>query len=578
VFASPVQALARRSDTAGDRLAIRVAGASRIGTRERNEDFHAWVAAEGDELDTKGVLLAVADGVGGVVGGREASESSVRGLLADYYGTPDTWEVARSLDMVLQSLNEWVLGQGAASKEMAGMATTLSALVVRGSRYYAAHVGDTRIYRLSRDGLMQLTQDHVWDRPGMGHVLRRAIGLDTHLVVDYADGEIDEGDRFLICSDGVWEPLGADRLRDILGRDHDPQRLADALVDEGVRSGSGDNATAIVVHVDHVAKHGWRDALQVDLPVPKRLKPGAMIGGFEVLDLLHESRATLLYRVRNAGSGQVFALKTLQPLLAEDRASREGLLAEEWLAKRIVSPYFPQVVPQPAGRRQALFYVMSYHEGPTLQARIDRGDHFQVDELGRIGVQMAKGLSALHRLSVLHRDIKPANVLQCPDGSLRILDLGVALAGGVPYPELSGNPGTPSYMAPELFRGESASAQSDVYAAGVMLYYLATRHYPYGEIEPFQMPRFGEPLPPTRYRPNLPEWFENLLLRAVARDPRHRFETAEEFLVALERGERSPLDRPRRMPLIHDKADRWQATALALLVVNLLLLYLLIFR
>lgn len=578
LIARALAAVPMPSPPSGDRLAIRVAGASLRGTRERNEDFYAWVAAEGDELDTKGALLAVADGVGGLRGGREASETTVRGLLADYYGTPDTWEVARSLDTVLQSLNEWVVGQGAASSDMAGMATTLSAVVVRGARYYIAHVGDTRIYRLSRDGLAQLTQDHVWDRPGMRHVLRRAIGLDTHLAVDYIDGELEEGDRLLVCSDGVWEPLGQERLRDLLARDDDPQRVADALVGEGVRSGGGDNATAVVVHVDAVSRRGWRDSLSADLPVPKRLKPGTQLDDYEVLDLLHESRATLLYRVRHAASGQIFALKTLQPLLADDPTSREGLLAEEWLAKRIVAPYFPQVVPQSSGRRQALYYVMTYHDGPTLQARIDRGDHFQVDELGRIGAQLAKGLSALHRLSVLHRDVKPANLLQCADGTLRILDLGVALAGGVPYPELSGNPGTPSYMAPELFRGEPASARSDVYAAGVTLYVLATRRYPYGEIEPFQSPRFGDPVPPTRYRPNLPEWFENLLLRAVARDPERRFETAEELLVALERGERSPLDRPRRTPWVHDRATRWQATALALLVINLLLLYILIAR
>jgi serine/threonine protein phosphatase PrpC len=576
--ARAVAAIPMRPQRSGDRLAIRVAGASARGTRERNEDFHAWVAAEGDELDAKGALLAVADGVGGARGGREAAESCVRGLLADYYATPDTWEVARSLDTVLQAMNAWVVGQGAASSDMAGMATTLSALIVRGARYYIGHVGDTRIYRLSRDGLAQLTQDHVWDRPGMRHVLRRAIGLDTHLAVDYLDGDLEEGDRLLLCSDGVWEPLGPERLRDLLAGGDDPQRAADALVDAGVRSGSGDNATAVVVHVDAVSRRGWRDSLRADLPVPKRLKPGARLDDFEVLDVLHESRATLLYRVRHASTGLTYAVKTLQPLLADDAASREGLLAEEWLAKRIVAPYFAQVVPQPAGRRQSLYYVMTYHEGPTLQTRVDRGDHFQVDELGRIGAQIAQGLSALHRLSVLHRDVKPANLLQCHDGSLRILDLGVALAGGVPYPELAGNPGTPSYMAPELFRGEPASVRSDVYAAGVTLYFLATRHYPYGEIEPFQTPRFGDPVPPTRYRPNLPVWFENLLLRAVARDAERRFETAEEFLVALERGERSPLDRPRRTPLVHDRATRWQATALALLVINLLLLYILIVR
>jgi serine/threonine protein kinase len=112
-----------------------------------------------------------------------------------------------------------------------------------------------------------------------------------------------------------------------------------------------------------------------------------------------------------------------------------------------------------------------------------------------------------------------------------------------------GNPGTPSYMAPELFAGEQAGTAHDLYAAGVTLYHLLTRKYPYGEIEPFQHPKFGEPVAPTRYRPDIPGWLENVLLKAVAKDPAQRFETAEEFLLALERGATRPLNRPPVTPL-----------------------------
>jgi protein phosphatase len=162
---------------------------------------------------------------------------------------------------------------------------------------------------------------------------------------------------------------------------------------------------------------------------------------------------------------------------------------------------------------------------------------------------------------------------------LRILDMGVALAAGVPYPELQGNPGTPSFMAPELFAGEAAAPETDVYAAGVSLYHLLTRKYPYGEIEPFQQPRFGDPTPPTRFRPDIPRWLENVLLRAVARDKRQRFETAEEMLLALEHGEARPVSVPQRTPLWQrHQTARWQALFVASLVINLLLLYLLLVR
>lgn len=560
-------------------LEFAVGHATRTGKRERNEDFVGVVTPESDELAARGALLAVADGVSGEGAGREAAEYAVRGLLADYYATPETWEVPQALDRVLSAVNRWMIGQGAVDKSRAGMATTLSLLVLRGNRYTVGHVGDTRIYRLRNHEMALLTQDHVWDRPDMRHVLKRAVGLDQHLMVDYADGDLLTKDKLLICSDGVWEALGNKRIHELLLLHEDPQRMADALVDTALEAGSADNATALVARIDAVATEGWRDMLcaYVRLPVPPRLKPGGVIDGFEVLSLLHESRATLLYKVRGE-SGQVCALKTLQPALAEDRESSEGLLAEEWLAKRLVSRHFPQVVPLTATARHHLYYVMTFHVGATLQQHMDSGKHFTVAEVVHTGTQIAKALGVLHRLSIIHRDIKPANLLRGEGDELRVLDMGVALAAGVPYPELQGNPGTPSFMAPELFENHKATEQSDLYAAGVSMYYLLTRKYPYGEIEPFQHPRFADPTPPTRYRPDIPQWLENVLLRAVARDNKQRFETAEELLLALEHGEVRPVSAPLRTPLVQRPAALWQAIAVISIVINLLLIYLLLVR
>jgi protein phosphatase len=566
--------------TDSDPLVVQVGHASAAGRRERNEDFFGVVTPEGADLVEKGIVLAVADGVSGSAGGREAAEQAVRGLLADYYATPVTWEVPHALDRVLSAVNTWLVAHSTARPNLTGMAATLSALVLRGTRWYIAHVGDTRIYRARGTECDQLTHDHVWDRPDLRHVLKRAIGLDHHLVVDYVDDELKAGDVFLLCSDGLWEPLGNGRIAQVLQTCDNPQRTASDLVELALRRSGQDNATAVVVRVDRVPPQGWRDALgaALNLALPLRLKAGQRIDEFEVLDLIHESRATLLYRVRSP-SGQRLALKTLQPILADDRLSCEALLAEEWLAKRLVSGYFPQVVPLSAAQRRHLYYVMTFHDGLTLQQQLDRGRHFAVAETVQIGLQLAKGLGVLHRLQVLHRDIKPGNLLRDDGGDLRILDMGVALAAGVPYPELDGNPGTPSFMAPELFEGKPASAQSDLYAAGVTLYHLLTRKYPYGEIEPFQHPRFGEPVRPIRYRPDVPYWLENLLLRAIARDPTQRFETAEELLLALERADAQPLSPPPRTPLLQrDRLTRWQSFALVLLIVNLLLLYCLLIR
>ncbi|HEU4708652.1 MAG TPA: bifunctional protein-serine/threonine kinase/phosphatase, partial [Methylophilaceae bacterium] len=132
------------------------------------------------------------------------------------------------------------------------------------------------------------------------------------------------------------------------------------------------------------------------------------------------------------------------------------------------------------------------------------------------------------------------------------------------------------YMAPELFDGEKASPRTDIYAAGVTLYHLLTRRYPYGEIEPFQHPRFGDPVSPTRYRPDIPQWLENIVLKAVARNPDLRFETAEEMLMALEHGEMKPVLPPPRTPLMARRFGLWQWLAMCSLLLNFFLLYLLI--
>jgi protein phosphatase len=221
---------------------------------------------------------------------------------------------------------------------------------------------------------------------------------------------------------------------------------------------------------------------------------------------------------------------------------------------------------------------MSWHEGASLGAWLKQGRRWSPPEVEDLGIRLLKGLSALHRLDIVHRDIKPDNVHLGSDGRLRILDLGVAASDGQDFNEIN-NPGTPSYMAPELYAGADATIASDLYACGVTLYELLTRKYPYGEIEPFQKPKFGDPTPPTRYRPDIPEWLEAVLLKAVARDVKERFETAEEFLLALERGAHRPLRVARKTPLLkRDPNLGLKLFAGISAVLNLILLYLFMLR
>ena len=297
-------------------LQVSLGHASQQGPRPRNEDFVGAATPEGEELAAKGVLLAVADGVGGHAHGREAAEQTVRSLLADYYATPQTWGVDKSIDTVLGAVNRWLLGQSAKSRDYAGMATTLTAVVLRGRRHHVAHVGDSRAYRWRCGELLRLTEDHTWEHPEFDNVLRRAIGLEARLLVDHDDGELAVGDCFVLVTDGVWATLGdagiaavmaahaGDRVGKTSGStlesnsasggrsvadkgcgagsgshadsDADVQAAADALVLGAIRRGTTDNATALVARIDALPPDNLRDRLADSrrLPLPPRLKPG----------------------------------------------------------------------------------------------------------------------------------------------------------------------------------------------------------------------------------------------------------------------------------------------------------------
>ena len=269
--------------------------------------------------------------------------------------------------------------------------------------------------------------------------------------------------------------------------------------------------------------------------------------------------------------------KTLHPLLSNDIESCNGLLNEKWLGKRVVSRYVAQILPLSIEKRSQLYFVMSWYVGATLQQRLDYGHYFTLAGSAKIGIELMRGIGVLHRLQIIHRDIKPANIHRASYQRLGLQDLGVALNANDINAHTIQNPGTPSFMTPELFEGMQANTQTDIYAAGITLYHLLTRKYPYGEIEPFQHPKFGTPTPLSRYRPDAPTWLENMVLKAIARDAKLRFETAEEMLLMQKHHELKPLLAPARTPLIaRTRLVNWQWIAIFSFIVNILLVYLLI--
>jgi protein phosphatase len=233
------------------RLELRLGAASRGAPGKANEDFWAVVAPSDADSAGRGVVLALADGVSATGSGWAAAQSAVRSLTIDYYATPAHWSVGQSLDRLLRAANEWLWAQHGRWRDQDSVVAAVSLLVLRDERFYLAHVGDTRVYRLRGNIFQQLTTDHTWQRRDMRHVLRRAVGLDSHLVVDFADGDLEDGDTFLMATDGVWEVLGDPAMTEILRhRLDEPEAAAVALVEAAQRHQAGymgrNDATALV--------------------------------------------------------------------------------------------------------------------------------------------------------------------------------------------------------------------------------------------------------------------------------------------------------------------------------------------
>jgi serine/threonine protein kinase len=255
--------------------------------------------------------------------------------------------------------------------------------------------------------------------------------------------------------------------------------------------------------------------------------------------------------------------------LRDDPRAAQALLLEEWFLRRVQGRYFPELHGLP--QRQHLYYVMREYPGQTLAEQLRQQGPLSLNDWQDTASRLLRALGQLHRRNILHRDIKPENLHRGADGELRLLDFGLAFCPGLSGDEPHSLPGTPSYLAPEAFQGAAPDARQDLYGAGATLYRLLCGQYPYGEIEAFQHPRFGQPTAPSRYRPDLPAWLETWLLRALHSDPAQRFETAEECLLALEQGERQAGLRP--TPLLARHPLRfWRGLALVSLLANLLLL------
>jgi serine/threonine protein phosphatase PrpC len=547
-------------------LQVAAGHASERGARPDNQDFVGIYTATETERARHGMIAALADGVGGAKAGRMASELAVRALIEGFYDQPDTIGPAAAVQRVMVPFNRWLTTMGQ-TDGAAHAATTFTALVIKGRRAHVLHVGDSRAWHYREGRLTLLTEDHTRSHPDQKHILYRALGIEERLRLDHHDIALAEHDRLLLTSDGVHGSLSPKRLERLLGARNSTEADAQSMVDAALSAGSADNASAIILDIvalpaiDHDSVAG--DIAR--MPITDPPSEGDTVDGFRLETLLSDGRYTRLFRAKDSFSGQSVAIKFPKPALLSESGARLAFAREMLVASRVASPFVAGVVPVSSDRQTRLYGVQPFYEGETLERRLVRPIPLK-DGLD-IAIKLTRAVAALHRLHIIHRDIKPDNVMLLPDGGLKLIDLGVARLPRIDEFEGGEIPGTPSYLAPEMFTGNLGDEGTDQFALGVTLWRLFARTYPYGEAEPFSRPRFRKLALPSASRPELPGWLDSTLTRTVAVDPNERFGDAIELLRALEGGAAVARVNQGFVPLIErDPVRFWQIVSLLLAI------------
>jgi serine/threonine protein phosphatase PrpC len=548
--------------------------ASEKGPRKQNEDFAAAVIGAELPEPRREVVAAIADGVGGAKGGRVAAETAVRGFLDGFWDLPETMEVRRAGARVISALNKWISAMGREDPELKGMACTFTALVLRGRVAHFLHIGDTRAYRLRRDRLACLTADHSRDGgPGQSRVLTRALGAEAEVRLDYATQPVALHDRFLLCSDGVHGFLSDEHIADALRERSAPDDTARALVAAALDAGSADNCTALVLDVVGLPTAVSADVggAVMQLPLIRTPVAGETIDGYALKALISDGRYSRLFGAADELEGGEVALKFPKPQVAAVATHHAAFVREAWVGAHVHSPYVAQVFELPPGRQTCLYTAMPLYEGELLETRLMRRPALGLEEGRAIAIGLARGVAALHRAGVIHRDIKPDNVIVEGGGKLKLVDLGVVRVPGWEDFPPQDIPGTPAYMAPEMFEGEAGDQATDIYALGVTMFRAFTGEFPYGNADATSPPRLSRPKDLAALRPDLPAWLGAALARAVAIGPAERFRDAMDFAAEMEAGPPRAPAAPRRPQTLLERAPVrfWQGVA-ALLALALL--------
>ncbi|MES2091548.1 MAG: bifunctional serine/threonine-protein kinase/universal stress protein [Pseudomonadota bacterium] len=273
---------------------------------------------------------------------------------------------------------------------------------------------------------------------------------------------------------------------------------------------------------------------------PPALEAGQIIDGFRLDERLHQGGMAVLWSVTplNEPIDVPLIMKVPRIKGGEDPASIVGFEVERMLMPRLSGPHVPRFVARGDFTRQP-YIVMERIGGDTLRPKLDQAP-LPVDEVAQIGARVAQALHALHCQHVVHLDIKPSNIMFRETGEAVLVDFGLSRHDQLPdllEEEFALPMGTGPYMSPEQIQFVRTDPRSDLFALGVMMYHLATGERPFGQpttVPGLRKRLYTDPTPPRALRPDLPAWFQEVVLHCLEVQPENRYQSAAQLAFDLQ--------------------------------------------
>jgi serine/threonine protein kinase len=314
---------------------------------------------------------------------------------------------------------------------------------------------------------------------------------------------------------------------------------------------------------------------------------GELLDHYHLDEVVARSGMATIFRATDQHTGQQVAIKVPHPEVESDPALFDRFRREEDIGRRLDHPGVMKVLPE-EGRNQ-VYMVMEWVDGKLLRQLLQQEKRLPLDQAIRIILQICDVLEYVHKHDVVHRDLKPENIMIDDQGRIKLIDFGIAASAGarrLTFANFSKTMGTPDYISPEQVKGKRGDARSDIYALGVMLYEMSTGTLPFSGPNPFAVMNsrlLNSPVPPRELNPEITPQLQEIIYRALEREPKNRYASVRELAWDLQHQDAVGVADRREL---HDwKKQRnaqsrkvWLYVALALLPVTIFVLMMLLAR